>query len=68
MARRYDTNDATDRTTGLREAASAVRRGELVVLPTDTVYGSRRRRVQHRGAWATCWRPRGAGATCPSRL
>ncbi|WP_255951967.1 L-threonylcarbamoyladenylate synthase [Streptomyces odontomachi] len=39
MARRYDTNDATDRTTGLREAASAVHRGELVVLPTDTVYG-----------------------------
>ncbi|MGW2049529.1 L-threonylcarbamoyladenylate synthase [Streptomyces sp. NPDC001858] len=39
MARRYDTNDATDRVTGLREAASAVRRGELVVLPTDTVYG-----------------------------
>ncbi|MFI6346743.1 L-threonylcarbamoyladenylate synthase [Streptomyces sp. NPDC050560] len=39
MARRYDTNDATDRTTGLREAGSAVRRGELVVLPTDTVYG-----------------------------
>ncbi|PCG85714.1 threonylcarbamoyl-AMP synthase [Streptomyces sp. WZ.A104] len=39
MARRYDCNDATDRITGLREAASAVRRGELVVLPTDTVYG-----------------------------
>ncbi|MER5195930.1 L-threonylcarbamoyladenylate synthase [Streptomyces sp. NPDC002755] len=39
MARRYDTNEATDRVTGLREAASAVRRGELVVLPTDTVYG-----------------------------
>jgi L-threonylcarbamoyladenylate synthase len=39
MARRYDTNDATERATGLREAASAVRRGELVVLPTDTVYG-----------------------------
>ncbi|MFF8724937.1 L-threonylcarbamoyladenylate synthase [Streptomyces sp. NPDC015171] len=39
MARRYDTNDVTDRVTGLREAASAVRRGELVVLPTDTVYG-----------------------------
>ncbi len=39
MARRYDTNDVTDRSTGLREAASAVRRGELVVLPTDTVYG-----------------------------
>ncbi|MFD7422750.1 L-threonylcarbamoyladenylate synthase [Streptomyces californicus] len=39
MARRYDCNDATDRAAGLREAASAVRRGELVVLPTDTVYG-----------------------------
>ncbi|KIZ14091.1 L-threonylcarbamoyladenylate synthase [Streptomyces natalensis] len=39
MARRYDCTDATDRATGLREAASAVRRGELVVLPTDTVYG-----------------------------
>ncbi|MFE2292811.1 L-threonylcarbamoyladenylate synthase [Streptomyces sp. NPDC059452] len=39
MARRYDCNDATDRISGLREAASAIRRGELVVLPTDTVYG-----------------------------
>ncbi|GAA4775251.1 MULTISPECIES: L-threonylcarbamoyladenylate synthase [Streptomyces] len=39
MARRYDCNDLTDRANGLREAASAVRRGELVVLPTDTVYG-----------------------------
>ncbi|GAA2472473.1 L-threonylcarbamoyladenylate synthase [Streptomyces sp. NPDC059506] len=39
MARRYDCTDPTDRAAGLREAASAVRRGELVVLPTDTVYG-----------------------------
>jgi L-threonylcarbamoyladenylate synthase len=39
MARRYDCSDATDRSIGLREAASAVRRGELIVLPTDTVYG-----------------------------
>src|SRR2546425_9627937 len=39
MARRYDCSDASDRAAGLREAASAVRRGELVVLPTDTVYG-----------------------------
>lgn len=39
MARRYDCTEATDRKSGLREAASAVRRGELVVLPTDTVYG-----------------------------
>ncbi|HEV7627286.1 MAG TPA: L-threonylcarbamoyladenylate synthase [Streptomyces sp.] len=39
MARRYDCTDSADRKTGLREATSAVRRGELVVLPTDTVYG-----------------------------
>ncbi len=39
MVRRYDCSDASDRATGLREAAAAVRRGELVVLPTDTVYG-----------------------------
>ncbi|MET7638467.1 L-threonylcarbamoyladenylate synthase [Streptomyces sp. NPDC005438] len=39
MARRYDCTDASDRATGLKEASSAVRRGELVVLPTDTVYG-----------------------------
>ncbi|MEU1286312.1 L-threonylcarbamoyladenylate synthase [Kitasatospora sp. NPDC005856] len=39
MSRRYDCADAGDRATGLREAASAVRRGELVVLPTDTLYG-----------------------------
>lgn len=39
MARRYDCSDATDRAAGLREATSAVKRGELVVLPTDTLYG-----------------------------
>ncbi len=37
--RRFDTADPTDRRNGLDLAASAVRRGELVVLPTDTVYG-----------------------------
>jgi L-threonylcarbamoyladenylate synthase len=35
----YDCGDPDARATGLREAAHAVRRGELVVLPTDTVYG-----------------------------
>ncbi|MDT0270009.1 L-threonylcarbamoyladenylate synthase [Streptomyces sp. DSM 44915] len=39
MARRYDCADEVDRGHGLREAAAAVRRGDLVVLPTDTVYG-----------------------------
>ncbi len=39
MSRRYDCADAIERERGLQEAAAAVRRGELVVLPTDTVYG-----------------------------
>ena len=39
MSRRYDCADTGDRATGLREAASAIRRGELVVVPTDTLYG-----------------------------
>jgi L-threonylcarbamoyladenylate synthase len=39
MSRRYDCSDAMDRGLGLREAGSAVKRGDLVVLPTDTLYG-----------------------------
>lgn len=39
MALRYECSTASGRADGLREAALAVRRGELVVLPTDTVYG-----------------------------
>ncbi|MGH3387748.1 MAG: L-threonylcarbamoyladenylate synthase [Actinomadura sp.] len=39
MSRRYDCSDPMERNRGIAEAASAVRRGELVVLPTDTVYG-----------------------------
>jgi tRNA threonylcarbamoyl adenosine modification protein (Sua5/YciO/YrdC/YwlC family) len=39
MSRRFDCSDPEERRTGLREAASAVKRGELVVLPTDTLYG-----------------------------
>lgn len=37
--RRFDMADPSERRTGFEHAASAVRRGELVVLPTDTVYG-----------------------------
>jgi L-threonylcarbamoyladenylate synthase len=36
---RYDCDDADQRATGVREAAYAIRRGDLIVLPTDTVYG-----------------------------
>ncbi|GGU25915.1 L-threonylcarbamoyladenylate synthase [Streptomyces lavendofoliae] len=39
MTRYFDCSDPAARSAGLEEAASAVRRGELVVLPTDTVYG-----------------------------
>ncbi len=35
----YDCDDADQRAEGIRQAAYAVRRGDLVVLPTDTVYG-----------------------------
>ncbi|MER5730762.1 L-threonylcarbamoyladenylate synthase [Streptomyces sp. NPDC002138] len=39
MAFRYDCSTASSRAEGLRAAVLAVGRGELVVLPTDTVYG-----------------------------
>ncbi|MFF7990642.1 L-threonylcarbamoyladenylate synthase [Kitasatospora xanthocidica] len=39
MTRRFDCSNPSERAAGLREAVAAVRRGELVVLPTDTVYG-----------------------------
>ena len=37
--RRFDMAVAAERAIGLEQAAEVVRRGELVVLPTDTVYG-----------------------------
>ncbi|MBR7824972.1 threonylcarbamoyl-AMP synthase [Actinospica sp. MGRD01-02] len=39
MSRRYDCAEPDQRAIGLREAAATVRRGDLIVLPTDTVYG-----------------------------
>jgi L-threonylcarbamoyladenylate synthase len=39
VGNRYDTSDPTQREEGLGEAGRAVQRGQLVVLPTDTVYG-----------------------------
>lgn len=39
MSRRYDCGVPLERADGLRDAAGAIRGGELVVLPTDTVYG-----------------------------
>jgi tRNA threonylcarbamoyl adenosine modification protein (Sua5/YciO/YrdC/YwlC family) len=39
VSRRYDCSDPLERIKGLADAIDSVRRGELVVLPTDTVYG-----------------------------
>ncbi|MCW2819272.1 MAG: threonylcarbamoyl-AMP synthase [Marmoricola sp.] len=39
MSERFDLSDPEQREAGLAAAVAAVRRGQLVVLPTDTVYG-----------------------------
>jgi len=39
MSERYDCRDAAQRATGIVEAATSLRKGDLVVMPTDTVYG-----------------------------
>ena len=39
MSERYDCTDPGGRTDGVPAAAGAIRRGEVIVLPTDTVYG-----------------------------
>jgi L-threonylcarbamoyladenylate synthase len=39
MSARYDCSDRSVRSEGITAAAQALRKGELVVLPTDTVYG-----------------------------
>jgi len=39
VATRYDASDPDELSRGLLAAATAVRQGRLVVLPTDTVYG-----------------------------
>jgi tRNA threonylcarbamoyl adenosine modification protein (Sua5/YciO/YrdC/YwlC family) len=39
MAPEFDCSDASELLTGVRTARAAIGRGELVVIPTDTVYG-----------------------------
>ena len=39
MSKRYDCRDPQQRTEGIDAAVTAARGGELIVLPTDTVYG-----------------------------
>jgi L-threonylcarbamoyladenylate synthase len=39
MTTRYDCRDPASRVAGIDAAVTAARAGELIVLPTDTVYG-----------------------------
>ena len=39
MSVRYDCTDTAERAAGISEATAVLRKGELAVLPTDTVYG-----------------------------
>ena len=39
MSKRYDCRDPQERTAGIDAAVTAARAGELIVMPTDTVYG-----------------------------
>jgi L-threonylcarbamoyladenylate synthase len=39
VSRTYDTRNPDERAAGIAAAVDAVRRGRLVVMPTDTVYG-----------------------------
>ena len=39
VSERFDLNDPEDRGTGVAVALASLARGELVVAPTDTVYG-----------------------------
>ena len=39
MSKRYDCRDPHERSEGIAAAVTAARAGELIVLPTDTVYG-----------------------------
>jgi L-threonylcarbamoyladenylate synthase len=39
MSARYDCTDAAQRAMGIAEAAASLRKGDLAVMPTDTVYG-----------------------------
>lgn len=50
----------------VEEAAAAVRGGELVVLPTDTVYGIGCDAFDPL-AVTDCWRPRAGGGRCRHR-
>ena len=67
MSHRFSMRDPADRRRGLSAAADAVRRGELVVLPTDTVYGIGTDAFAP-GAVTTLLKAKGRGGTCRCRF
>ncbi|SDG54045.1 tRNA threonylcarbamoyl adenosine modification protein, Sua5/YciO/YrdC/YwlC family [Sinosporangium album] len=52
MSRRYECADPEQRAAALTDAAAAVQKGELVVFPTDTVYGIGAEAFSHAGVKA----------------
>jgi L-threonylcarbamoyladenylate synthase len=52
MSARFDCRDDAQRVVGVGDAAAALRKGELVVLPTDTVYGVAADAFSHDGVAA----------------
>jgi L-threonylcarbamoyladenylate synthase len=52
MSARFDCLDGAQRAAGVAEAAAALRKGELAVLPTDTVYGVAADAFSHGGVAA----------------
>jgi tRNA threonylcarbamoyl adenosine modification protein (Sua5/YciO/YrdC/YwlC family) len=52
MSSLFDSRDADQILTGMRQARLAIGRGELVVLPTDTVYGIGADAFDHRAVQA----------------
>ena len=62
----YDCTTEEGRAEGVAKAVEAVRAGEVVVLPTDTVYGVGADAFSAE-AVAQCWPPRAAAARCRRR-
>ena len=67
MSETYDCADAAQRSAGLSAAEAAVLRGELIVLPTDTVYGLGADAFTRRCRSPPCSRPRAGAVTCRRR-
>ena len=59
----FDCRDEAQLLSGMRQARQAIGRGELVVLPTDTVYGVAADAFDAPGRRSACSTRRGAGAS-----